>query len=640
MVSNIRVNSYWRRLDGSKLPADNDNLHPHPQERFTRLILAYRPLRLETFMKTELKLLLLEDDISDAELIQKSLRRSGLVFKATIASDKLEFAAALYENAFDAVLADNSLPQFSGADALQFLHEQAIESPFILITEALSEEFAVAIIQQGADDYVLKSSLSRLSSSIARAIEKRKAKKEKLKTEAALIQSERRYRTLFQRNLAGIYQSTIEGKIIDCNNSFCKMLGYDSPAELRKIPARNLYFSDMDRTKIMTRLQSDEFLFNYEACLRRKNGEPLYVIENISLIDHKETGRQTVEGIMINITERKRAEEDLRKSEEKYRLLFAANPLPAWVADNTTRLFLAANDAAVKFYGYSYDEFIEMPVSNIQPKIDDAGLSGIVIHIKKDGTAVDVETVSTMISYEDKSACLVLVNDLTQKLSAENEIKQVNSELHELSLHLQNIREEERIQIARDIHDELGQQLTGLKMDVYALDKKVKSDDFAIRGRFTDILVLVEEIVKSVRRIAANLRPSILDDLGLVDALKWQSQEVETRFGIKVNFVCNVPEINAPVGVSTGLFRIYQEALTNAVRHANAHTIESSLKIRDGRILLEIRDDGKGMDKDSASKKKSFGLLGIKERVFVLDGEYELKSEPGKGTQLIISVPM
>jgi PAS domain S-box-containing protein len=591
-------------------------------------------------MKTELKLLLLEDDMADAELIQKSLSRSGLTFAATIASDKAEFAAAVHKDKFDAILADNSLPQFSATEALQFLHDRNIDSPFILVTGMVSEEFAVAIIHQGADDYILKNNLTRLASSISRAIEKRKAKKEKLKTEAALIQSERRYRTLFQRNLAGIYQATIEGKIIDCNNSFCKMLGYDNPAELRKLPARNLYFSDTDRSQTMMRLQNEEFLFNYEALLRRKDGEPLYVIENISLIDNNETGRQTVEGIMINITERKKAEEDLRKSEEKYRLLFTENPLPAWVTDNQTGLFLAVNEAAVEHYGYTHDEFVGMPVKNIQPLIDNNGLSGIVSHIKKDGTTIDAELVSTMISYDDRSACLVLANDLTQKIKAENEIKQINHELHELSLHLQNIREEERIQIARDIHDELGQQLTGLKMDVYALDKQIKSDDIAIRGRFTDILVLVEEIVKSVRRIAANLRPNMLDDLGLVATLKWQSQEVETRFGIRVNFVCDHPEIDPPVGVSTGLFRIYQEALTNAVRHANAHAIDSSLKIMDRRIVLEIKDDGKGIDTDGLSKKKSFGLLGIKERVFVMDGEYVLNSEPGKGTCLHISVPV
>ncbi len=583
--------------------------------------------------------MLLEDEIFDAELIQKSLRRAGLLFKATVVTDKPEFAAALHKYTFDVILADNSIPQFNSAEALKFLHEQDIDSAFILVTGVVSEEFAVDIIHQGADDYILKNNLTRLPSSIARAIEKRKGKKEKLKAEAALMLSEKRYRTLFQGNLAGIYQSTIEGKIIDCNYSFCKMLGYSSSAELRQLPASNLYFSDKDRSRTMSRLKNEEFLFNYEALLRRKDGEPLYVIENISLIDNAETGKQTVEGIMIDITQRKQAEENLRKSEEKYRLLFDENPLPVWVTDNRAKVFLAVNDAAVKHYGYSHDEFIGMPLTKIQPVIK--GLAGVAIHIKKDGTTIDAELVSTEISYEGTAACLVLVNDLTQKLNAENEIREINIELHELSLHLQNIREEERIQIARDIHDELGQQLTGLKMDVYALDKLVKSEDVAIRGRFTDILVLVEEIVSSVRKIAANLRPNILDDLGLIAALKWQSQEVESRFGVVIHFVCDLPETDAPpVAISTGLFRIYQEALTNAVRHANAHVIDSSLKIVANRIILEIKDDGKGIDPEDVSKKKSFGLLGIKERVFVMDGEYTLKSAPGEGTCLTVSVPL
>jgi signal transduction histidine kinase len=150
---------------------------------------------------------------------------------------------------------------------------------------------------------------------------------------------------------------------------------------------------------------------------------------------------------------------------------------------------------------------------------------------------------------------------------------------------------------------------------------------------------LIETIVRSVRKISANLRPSILDDLGLVAALEWQSQEVQTRFDIRINFISPEEEINPPVDISTGLFRIYQEALTNAVRHANAHVIDSSLKVENERIILEIRDDGKGIDLAAGGKKKSFGLLGIKERVFVMNGQYELNSEPGKGTSLYISVP-
>jgi two-component system, NarL family, sensor histidine kinase UhpB len=479
-------------------------------------------------MNKVLKLLQLEDDALDAELIEKFLRRSGLEFTTTVVSDKPEFVAAIRSGAFDVILADNSLPQFNSIDALKLLQKDAVDSAFILVTGTVSEEFAVDIIHKGADDYILKDNLTRLPSAITQAIDKRKMQKEKADAEAGLINSERRYRTLFQRNPAGIYQSTADGKIIDCNNAFCRMLGYGSPGQMRKIHFRDLYSSEDEMRHFMARVHDEKFLSNYETIFKKKDGSSVYVIGNISLVENNETDIHTIEGIMIDITDRKTAEEDLKK---------------------------------------------------------------------------------------------------------------VNLELHELSSHLQIIREEERIQIARDIHDELGQQLTCLKMDVYSLDKDLGSDDLAIMGKFSDILGLIEASVNSVRKIAANLRPGILDDIGLVEALQWQSQEVQTRFGIRVNFIPDRSDIDAPPAVGTGLFRIYQEALTNAVRHSNARVIDSSIKIVDNRIILEIKDDGKGIDMSAIGSCRTFGLLGIRERVYAMEGQYQLASEPGKGTSLYISVP-
>lgn len=479
-------------------------------------------------MSTVLKLLQLEDDIVDAELIGKFLHRAGLEFTTTVVSDKPGFLAALRSAEFDVILADNSLPQFNSIDALQILQKEAAGPAFILVTGTVSEEFAVDIIHKGADDYILKNNLARLPSAIMQAIEKKKMQKEKLDAEAGLIKSERRYRTLFQRNLAGIYQSTTDGKIIDCNSAFCKMLGYDSPGEMRKIHSRDLHFSDEEMSHFMARVHYEKFLSNYEITLRKKDGSPVYVIGNISLVENDETDIHTIEGVIINITERKAAEEDLKK---------------------------------------------------------------------------------------------------------------INRELHDLSCHLQDIREEERIKVARDIHDELGQQLTGLKMDVYSLNKQIKSDDQVIRNKFSDILELIESTVNSVRKIATHLRPGILDDLGLVAALQWESQEVQARFGITINFISDLADIDAPAGIVTGLFRIYQEALTNTARHADVHIIESSLRIVNGHLILEIMDDGKDIDM-SAMRNKSFGLLGIKERVFIMEGQYEFVSQPGKGTFLSVSVPI
>ncbi|HZE84806.1 MAG TPA: PAS domain S-box protein [Puia sp.] len=602
-------------------------------------------------MKNKLKILLLEDEVLDAELIQKSLQRAGIEFTSALASDKAEFLAAIQGTTFDIILADNSLPQFNSFDALKLLHQQHLDIPFILVTGTVSEEFAVNIIHEGADDYILKNNLTRLPSAIGRAIEKRKIRLDKQAAEAALIKSERRYRTLFQRNLAGIYQSTIEGKIIECNNAFCKMLGYSTRTEIQEVSSRELYFSESDRKQLISRLLYEKYLFNYESVMRKKDGETLYVIENISLQEANDNGDTIIEGIMINISDRKKGEEALRTSEKKYRVLFDENPLPAWVLDKATNICLAVNAAAIRHYGYSHEEFLNMNIKTIQRRNiqnepsenlagkKPGGLSRLVEHFTKDGTKLVAEIASSVISYENKPARLVLANDLTQKLQAQNEIKKINLELHDLSCHLQNIREEERIQIARDIHDELGQQLTGLKMDVHALGKVLKPENENIKGKFTDILLMIDELVKSVRRISANLRPSILDDLGLVAALEWHSKEVQTRFGIKVNFVSKVHELDIPPGACTGLFRIYQEVLTNAVRHAEAKTVESSLRIVDARIILDIRDDGKGIDLNSSKKKKSFGLLGMKERVFVLNGTYELKSKPGEGTSLHVSLP-
>jgi two-component system sensor histidine kinase UhpB len=449
---------------------------------------------------------MLEDEVLDAELIQHYLRRSGMDFQASITSDKRGFESALLSESFDAVLADNSLPQFNSFEALKLLRSHNLDIPFILVTGTVSEEFAVDIIHKGADDYILKDNLTRLPAAITKAIDRRRIKREKLLTEAAL-----------------------------------------------------------------------------------------------------------------------------RKSEEEYRLLFDVTPLAAWVVDSETEAFLTVNAAAVKLYGYSHADFRNMRVSDIQQP----GAGKIAKHVKKDGTVIDAEIVHTEVSYDNRSASLILINDLTQKLKAEREIRQMNQELRELSSHLQNIREEERIQIARDIHDELGQRLTGMKMEISALSKKTEP------GQFDDVLAQIDDLVKCVRRISSNLRPPLLDDFGLAEALKWQSQDVEVRFGIHVVFDADLPEdMDLPVGISTGLFRIYQEALTNAVRHANAHTIRGRLSSGLGAVALEITDDGKGMDVVQSTRKKSFGLLGIKERVYVMNGQYELKSEPGKGTRLSISIPI
>ncbi len=242
--------------------------------------------------------------------------------------------------------------------------------------------------------------------------------------------------------------------------------------------------------------------------------------------------------------------------------------------------------------------------------------------------------------YPSPDGLSVFVRDITIKKKAEQEMQKANEELHRLSSYLQSVREEERVHIAREIHDELGQQLTGLKMYVHSLQKGLNDPLEDNSGRIKDIIELTDEIVRSVRRISSNLRPAILDDLGLAPALEWQAREVEKRSSIKVEFETELFFLDLPMNISTGFFRIYQEALNNAVKHANASTIRSRLALKDDRLILEIEDDGKGISAGDDKSPKTFGLLGIRERVHMMKGKFEMNSEPGKGTRLYIAVPL
>lgn len=222
------------------------------------------------------------------------------------------------------------------------------------------------------------------------------------------------------------------------------------------------------------------------------------------------------------------------------------------------------------------------------------------------------------------------------------ETQQMNEQLRNLSAHLQNIREEERMHIAREMHDELGQFLTGLKMDIAWLNKKISNgeDSAAKREKLSEMTKLVDDAVIFVRRLAAELRPSILDDLGLIAALEWHSREFNRRFNIEVKFESKSPDLKTSELVATGLFRMYQESLTNVARHAEAKSVAATLEVVDDEIHLSITDDGKGFDTNNSGKRKTLGLLGMKERALMIGGTLEILSKPGNGTTVLICVPL
>ena len=355
-------------------------------------------------MDKELKLLLLEDDPADAALIHKLLQRSGMNFTSKVVSNEKEFLKALDENIFDAVLSDNALPQYSSLRALQVIKKKNPFVAFILVTGTVSEEFAVNIIQQGADDYILKSNLTRLPAAISKVVENKQIQK--------------------------------------------------------------------------------------------------------------------------------------------------------------------------------------------------------------------------------------------AKFIAEQEMLELNEQLRSLAAHLQNIREEEQTRIAREIHDELGQMLSIIKINIASADKKMQRSPIDAKINLAEALKAVDNTVITVRKIASGLRPPILDDIGLVAALEWYSQEFGDRTHINIFFDASFPDIQVEKNIATGLYRIYQEALTNVLRHSGADKVTSKISMIQNQIILSVTDNGKGFDPNEIKAKKTLGLLGMNERALLMKGQLLIESDPSEGTTITVAVPM
>ncbi|MGD8738921.1 MAG: histidine kinase [Desulfobacterales bacterium] len=223
---------------------------------------------------------------------------------------------------------------------------------------------------------------------------------------------------------------------------------------------------------------------------------------------------------------------------------------------------------------------------------------------------------------------------------AEMELKRSQELFRNLSAHLQVVREEERTRIARKIHDDLGQALTALKIDLSWLDKKLANKQDLIGEKLQSMVTLVNETVETVQNVSEDLRPGILDDFGLPAALEWQAEEFQKRTGMECRTSVPAGEFDLNKEKSTNLYRIVQESLTNVIRHANATKVEINLHEEDGKLVLEVVDNGKGITQAAISDSKSFGLIGIKERVHSLGGKVYIAGAPNEGTRLMVRIPI
>ena len=356
-----------------------------------------------------------------------------------------------------------------------------------------------------------------------------------------------------------------------------------------------------------------------------------------------------------DITDRKRAAETLRQSEERFRTTFENAGIGMAIVDLQGHP-IESNPALHRMLGYSEEELSGMLFTEFTHPHDrdlDWALYGELAEGKRDRYAIEKRYIRkdgqllwgllTVSLVKDTNGApeyaVGMVEDITERKRAQDDLQLSFEQLRALAARLESVREEERRRVAREIHDQLGQALTAIKIDLSSLLGELPSERGQRSKRASAVFQLVDETIQAVRRISAELRPGILDDLGLAATLEWAGEEFEARTGTKCHLDLPREEIDIDPECATAIFRIFQETLTNVARHAEASEVQVRLAREDGDLTLEVRDNGKGVAEEHLSRGRSLGILGMRERVSLLGGELVVRGAAGKGTTVSVRIP-
>jgi PAS domain S-box-containing protein len=483
-----------------------------------------------------------------------------------------------------------------------------------------------------------------------------------------------RFHVAFENAPIGMAVVDFDYRLRRVNKALCKSLGYSVKELLEQRFIDISYADDIRRdVNLAEQLFREEIpSYRIEKRFVKKDGTIAWLDVTAMLIRDDEGKPSYGLAMVEDITDRKQAEQALRTSEERYRSFVVNSSEGIWRMDVEQPIdirlpfdeqislfykygYLAeCNDAMARMHGYDRaEDYIGLRFGDSRFASNPASTGALKKLINSNYRLVDLKTEdfdkNNSIRYLSTNLLGIIVNgmllriwgvqrDETDHRSAEIQLEHSHEQLRHLSAYLQSLREKEKANLAREIHDSLGQALASTKIELSLLKKTFESSDeidrAAISQKFKEITEGVDQAIWTVKALSTELRPGVLDKFGLAAAIEWQCEEFSRRMQIKCS--CSVPEQELSLSneISTALFRILQEALTNVAVHSQATSVELTLKVDGSRVTLTIVDNGRGITEDEIQAPTSLGLLGMRERVEFLKGSFTVTGKPGKGTTI------
>jgi two-component system sensor histidine kinase UhpB len=526
--------------------------------------------------------------------------------------------------------------------------------------------------QQAIEDPVQpREILPRVFEELQNALEELQVAQEELRLQneelagaRQITEAERqRYQELFDFAPDGYLVTDTAGVIQEANHAAATLFAVEQ-CRLVGIPLSVFVAKDEQRTyrTQLNRLLQLDRVQDWEVRLQpRKSPSFLVAITAATVYDSQ--GRVvSLRWVIRDITERKRAEQALQESEERLRAIVdqAAIGIAQLSPEGAV---LLANQRLCDMLGYTPEELLTRAWQEIIHPDDRArrreylrrllageirAYTGEKRYIRRNGMYLWGHVTASLVREPSGAPKYIVsvVQDITERKLAEEKTRQAEQtlrsfqeQLRDLATHLQERQEEERRCIAREIHDELAQTLTALRIDTSWLMRRLDKAPRAVQERLKEMGALLETLVNSVRRIGTELRPDVLDDLGLTAAIEWQLQDVHKRTGI--DYELSLPSEDIPLDQwrATAMFRIFQEALTNVLRHAEASKAVVRVMQQADALLLEVADDGKGITPEQLTDRTSLGLLSMRERALLWGGELTIQGKAGEGTRVTVRLP-